>query len=187
MNEINRTSFFTDYREAFGHLTQGQVNGLETLISLLERDERVTDPRHAAYMLATAKHETGNDFQPVPEDGRGKGKPYGKPDRVTGQVYYGRGYVQLTWADNYKAQGHALGIDLYHYPEEALKPGVAYDIMSRGMRLGMFTGVGLSHYIYGESCDYHAARKIINGLDCADRIAGYAAHFETILKGALSC
>jgi hypothetical protein len=35
-------------------------------------------------------------MQPIEEYGKGRGMPYGKPDPTTGQVYYGRGFVQLT-------------------------------------------------------------------------------------------
>lgn len=184
MNRIDRSKFFDGYRGAFGHLLQRQVDGLEHILALMEMDHRVTDVRHAAYMLATTKHETADTFQPVAEYGRGHGKPYGEPDSTTGHTYYGRGYVQLTWKENYLTQGRLLGIDLCHYPEEALKPPVAYEIMSQGMRLGMFTGAGLHRFIHAAACDYRNARKIINGLDCADRIARFAVAFESILKNA---
>ena len=72
-----------------------------------------------AYILATAKHETANRLVPVREGMVNFDKaarriakrmwglkitrlPYYKPDKITGQVYYGRGFVQLTWAENYK-------------------------------------------------------------------------------------
>jgi hypothetical protein len=57
--------------------------------------------------------------------------------------------------------------------------------MSYGMRNGAFTGRKLSQFIGPTECDYKNARKIINGLDQADRIAGYATALEQILTAAL--
>jgi putative chitinase len=185
MQAIDRKKFFDAYREAFGALEQGQVEGLESLLTSLEVDERVQDLRWAAYMLATTRHETAKTFQPIREYGKGQGLKYGKPDPVTGKVYYGRGYVQLTWKDNYATMGAVLKCDLVNNPDLALDAAIAYRILSYGMRTGAFTGVGLNRYIHGDVCDYMNARKIINGLDVAAKIAGYAEKLELALKGAI--
>jgi putative chitinase len=81
-------------------------------------------------------------------------------------AYYGRGYVQLTFAANYKTLGVALGLgeQLLHWPERALEPWLAYRIMSYGMRHGSFTGKKLSDYINAGKTDYFHARRIINGI-----------------------
>lgn len=184
MQTIDRKKFFDSYRESFGPLRQQQVDGLDRLIACLEGDNYISDIRWAAYMLATVKHETGHSFQPVREGGRGKGMAYGKPNPVTGKVYYGRGYVQLTWVDNYRAMGKIFDVDLVGNPDLALGHELAYRIMSYGMRLGSFTGVGLNRYIHGETCDFVQARKIINGMDCAERIAAYATDILSALKEA---
>ena len=39
-----------------------------------------------------------------------------------GYNYRGRGYMQLTGKDNYRAAGDALGLDLVHHPDLAAKP-----------------------------------------------------------------
>ncbi|TOE35570.1 hypothetical protein CGJ43_25525, partial [Vibrio parahaemolyticus] len=57
--------------------------------------------QYLAYVLATTYHETGHTMKPIEEWGKGQGRPYGEPDPETGQTYYGRGYVQLTWLANY--------------------------------------------------------------------------------------
>jgi len=46
---------------------------------------------------------------------------------------------------------------------------------------GDFTGHYLGQYFTGSLTDYVNARKIINGLDNADRIAAYAQTFFTAL------
>src|SRR5262249_27373820 len=91
-------------------------------------------------------------------------------------TYYGRGYVQLTWENNYQKMSQALdmGDTLVMHPEEVMKPDIAYKILSYGMREGSFTGKKLSDYINDSTCDYKNARRIINGLDQWAKIQGYA-------------
>ena len=93
--------------------------------------------------------------------------------------------MQLTWDYNYRNMGKVLGNRLLYEPELALDADVAYGIMSYGMRNGSFTGARLSRFINGDTCDYVNARKIINGLDQAERIAGYAQKLETVLRASV--
>lgn len=166
----------------FKALNNHQRQGLIDLLTFISSDEEVLDIQWAAYMLATCKHETADTYLPIAEYGLGKGKEYGKIDPVTNRAYYGRGFVQLTWSTNYKAMSKIVGVDLYKDPDTAMIPDVAYKIMSYGMRNGSFTGVSLKHYLRNDKKDYVNARKIINGMDCAERIAGYALKFETTLR-----
>jgi hypothetical protein len=46
----------------------------------------------------------------------------------------------------------------------------------------MFTGKNLADYIRPGSIDYRNARRIVNGTDKANRIAGYAKKFEEALR-----
>ncbi|KAF0218784.1 MAG: Chitinase class [Geobacteraceae bacterium] len=181
MQKIDKEKFLFLYVNEYGELKESQRDGILFLLSKLCGDSLIIDIRHAAYMLATVKHECAGRWQPIEEFDKGAGRKYGKP-AANGKTFYGRGYVQLTWAENYQTMGQALGIDLYNHPEMACTPDVAYKIMSRGMRKGSFTGVKLLTYIDGEKCDYHNARKIINGLDCAEKIAGYAQKIEAMLN-----
>jgi hypothetical protein len=102
--KLQRKYFFDKVRaELFaGSLSEEQVAGMEEMLSFGERIG--CDDRHLAYVLATAFHETARTMQPIEEYGKGKGKSYGAPDPQTGQTYYGRGYVQLTWKENYQKQ-----------------------------------------------------------------------------------
>ena len=188
---FDHTKFFNDYRDAYGRLKQSQVDGIESLLNHLQSDTEIKDLRWAAYMLATVKHECGDTWQPIEEWGKGKGRSYGAPVDVIGSdgktysvTYYGRGYVQLTWKDNYEKMSRALGLadELLIHPQRALDPDIAYQIMSWGMRHGAFTGKKLADYIHDDECDYKNARRIINGLDQWERIKGYADNFETFLK-----
>ena len=69
-----------------------------------------------------------------------------RPDPTTGQVYYGRGFVQLTWARNYKTMADLLGVDFLNHPELALELDNATKIMFAGMTKGLFTGKSLGNY-----------------------------------------
>ena len=197
---MDKQKFLTLYQKKYKTLPQRAQSDLQVLLAFIAADPAFTSPdapttyapfksahhlRQAAYMLATAKHETANTFAPIEEYGKGKGLPYGKPDRKTGLVYFGRGYVQLTWVKNYQTMGSVLGLPLYTQPDLALRYDVAYKIMSYGMTHGTFTGVALRRYINEGKTDYLNARKIINSLDKADLIAGYATAIEQMLLSSL--
>src|SRR5215468_7473566 len=92
-----------------GSMTQGQVDGMNAILDFSESVG--CDDRHLAYILATTFHETAQTMAPIAEYGKGKGKPYGVPDGPYNQVYYGRGFVQLTWYDNYKKQDAKLKLN----------------------------------------------------------------------------
>jgi putative chitinase len=191
--KIDRQKFFAAYEAAFGAITRPERRtGFDELLAAAEADSHITDIRWLAYMLATVKHECADRWLPIEEFGKGKGLKYGVPVTVkdpqgneSTHVYYGRGYVQLTWDWNYKAMGKALDVPLLYQPELALQPAVAYGIMSYGMRNGSFTGKGLSKYINDTGCDYVNARRIINGTDKAQTIAGYATKLEAILRASV--
>jgi predicted chitinase len=181
---IDIDKFITSYL-VNRNLNDHQRHGLTVLLNAINGDSEVQDIRWAAYMLATVMHECAGTWLPIEEYGHGKGRPYGVADPATSQVYYGRGYVQLTWKANYRAMSKVMGLDLVAGPALALNTVNAYRIMSYGMRNGSFTGVGLKRFINGTGCDYVGARKIINGTDQAAKIAGYAREFEAMLKASL--
>jgi hypothetical protein len=191
---IRHDSFFQLYAQEYGGLSAAQVGGLARLLRFIDRDTEVKDVRWAAYMLATVKHECAGTWLPIEEYGKGQGHAYGNPTQYKApggatyhNVYYGRGYVQLTWLKNYLDLGQACGLGdaLAIKPERVLEPELAYAIMSYGMRNGSFTGKKLADYIQAAKCDYVNARRIINGTDQAQRIAGYAQKLEMILRGSV--
>jgi uncharacterized protein YgiM (DUF1202 family) len=191
--QIDRKKFLDGYTAAFGAPSQGKTDGINTLLASAEGDMQITDIRWLAYMLATVKHECADTWKAIEEYGKGKGHKYGNPVTVTdpsdgktySNVYYGRGYVQLTWDYNYRSMGQALSNRLLYEPRLALDPTVAYKVMSYGMRKGAFTGKKLSDYINAAKCDYVNARRIINGTDQAERIAGYASKLEKVLLASI--
>ena len=186
--------FYKEVQEEFfnGKLSTQQYDGIEAIMERWKLSN-FTDLRWLAYMLGTVYHETAKTMYPIEEYGKGKGKKYGKKIKQSGepytepdQTYYGRGYVQLTWYENYDRMGRILNIPLLEHPELALQPCIAADIMFEGMTKsvsfkGDFTGHCLEQYFNETKEDWVNARRIINGLDRAELIAGYAKKFHTII------
>jgi putative chitinase len=179
------------YNRNFGTPKPGAEAGLRAIIQRISGDKELNDTSWVAYILATIKHECADTWRPIEEYGKGRGRPYGEPVSLTDQngkvlsnVYYGRGYVQLTWKDNYRKLGQALGLgeQLMWHPELALQPDIAYSIASFGMRNGSFTGKKLGQFLHDGAYDYFNAREIINKHDQAARIQEYAQTFEVMLK-----
>ncbi|MBQ9600855.1 MAG: hypothetical protein IJR46_02475 [Neisseriaceae bacterium] len=208
----NEQKFFTHIKSKLfnGKLTQSQVDGINAVLDAISP---FSIPEQA-YMLATVYHETAKTMKPISEYGKGKGYAYGhwtvnsknkrycvKNSTKTSvytfdeypHLYYGRGYVQLTWFDNYLRAGRELAkvglIDdeklFLKNPEMANDENLAAQIMCFGMAQGWFTGKKLAHYFSGSLKNYKGARKIINGVDKADLIASYANIFETALRLAV--
>lgn len=183
---MNRRTFFDVVRPGLfrGNLDQDQVDGFNAILDEWER-RKLTDLRWLAYMLATAYHETAHTMQPIREYGRGKGRKYGAKDTATGQIYYGRGFVQLTWKDNYRKAGEVLGVDLINEPDRAMELPIATAILFDGMIHGWFTGKSLRDFFPSDgNGEWRAARKIINGTDRAELISGYALTFLAALDAA---
>ncbi|WP_343314413.1 glycoside hydrolase family 19 protein [Brucella sp. BE17] len=129
-----------------------------------------------AYVLATAYHETAHTMKPIIERG---GEKYLRSKNY--YPFFGRGYVQITWRENYVKAGKALGADFVKKPELLLKAEYAAPILIVGMIEGWFTGKKLSDYITLQKSDFKGARRIVNGTDRADLIAGYAKDYDRAL------
>ena len=202
---IDRAYFFDEYQKRFTKLTYAEKNALENIFTGIEEycendKSYVCSLKKIAYMLATAKHETGHTFEPITE--KGSMSYFNKYDPVLantperrkraidmentqkgdGYKYRGRGYVQLTWKKNYRKSGEYLKKDLVNNPELALDQKNATKIMIYGMETGMFTTKKISSYISEDSADYLNARRVINGMDKAATIAGYASKLEECLR-----
>lgn len=169
--KITIEKFFELYRKYFGKLTQGQVEGIEFLLTkaaasriIASKTAQITLAK-IAYILATVQLETAYTFQPITEMGS---KRYLQSRRYW--PYIGRGYVQLTWDWNYKQFGKALGIDLFNKPELANDPETAWLILEEGMtdltpQDPEFTGKSLEDYFNENGLDFYNARMIINPKD----------------------
>jgi hypothetical protein len=191
---INRDKFFAGVKSGpfNGPLKAAQVKGMTAILDAWD-GSGLTDIRWLAYMLATVLRECGANMLPVREGFKAtdaEARAFVKRQKrkyavvVDGQVYYGRGLVQLTWQKNYKTMGGLLGIDLVGKPDLALDPETASKIMFKGMQLGTFTGKKLGDFFTAGKTDWRNARKIINGLDHADEIAGHAKQFHSDIVNA---
>ncbi|WP_374657405.1 hypothetical protein [Phenylobacterium sp.] len=165
-------------------LSQGEVAGCERILTACAAAGFPL--AWAAYALATAVHETAGAMAPVREYGKGVGKTYGEPGRNGGQVAYGRGDVQLTWDENYERADRELALNgaLVADYDLALDPKISARILVAGMEGGWFTGKGLRLFLpqIARREQFVAARKIVNGTDNAELIAGYAETFQGALQ-----
>lgn len=202
---MNRKTYYA----TLGKHTQEQVNGQEAILSEAER-------RHApltltAYVLATARHETGGTFGPVtenlnyttPERIRAvwpkrfptvdSARPYVRnPRALAGKVYGDRKDLGNLSADDgwaYRGRGLAQITGRANYskwgltakPDDAIKLPVAARILLDGLQYGMFTGRKVSHYD-----NYKAMRATVNADGSANgaTVAAHAERYERALRAA---
>lgn len=182
--------FYDAIRPMFGaELSTKEFQGIDAVLKAFN-----TYPiEYAAYALATVYHETAKTMQPIEEYGRGARYDYGKklkmsrkPYTTPNKLYYGRGFVQLTWYENYAnmtaaARKAGYNWDMLNNPELLLNVYVSAFVMKYGMLNGSFTGKKLSDYFAEGKEQPINARRIINGTDKADLIAGYYERFKAAL------
>jgi hypothetical protein len=198
MSVINRKFFFDRVRANLfaGSLKQSQVEGMTYILDVWEAAHAAKDDRWLAYALATTFHETAFTMKPISERG---GKAYffrrydkggerpsfavkalGNTQAGDGALFHGRGFVQLTGRRNYAVMGRAFDVDLTSdaaAADRALEKELAARIMFKGMEDGIFTGKAFGDYFDEARQDWKNARRIINGRDRAEKIAGYGREF----------
>ena len=197
---FDREIYFDSVRgPLFGDsMTDGQVKGQEALLLVWETKQPSDDLRHLACALANTKHETANEMLPIIEYGGGAGHPYGVPDPQTGQTYMGRGFIQLTWRENYAFATQRLKLggndDLEWHADRALDPKIAAAVLYAGMLEGWFRPPNALPLYFSEVAnDLYGSREIVNGdkhiipswsggVSIGKLIAGYHEHFLTALK-----
>lgn len=185
-------AFYDILRPTFrGSFSDAQFDGIERIKNALARSG--LPKTQAAYVFATAHHETGRRMQPIREGfcktnagavravaqlyAKGVIRTnYGKPDPETGQSYYGRGLVQITWKENYaKVSDKFPGTDFVNSPDDLLDWKYALPTLIEGMREGIYRRSAgrpatLKRYIWDTAegpeqlhAQYVRARNIING------------------------
>lgn len=167
----------------------------ERFLGRLLADERVLNLYQRAYILATVKHETGGRYASVSERYNGSPRAYftrkyegradlGNTQPGDGYKYRGRGPIQITGRANYTKVSKKLNRpELVENPDVLLSDfDLAYESAILGMLQGWFTGRKLSQYVSELKVDYGNARRVVNGTDRADMIAGYAGGFEVLLE-----
>ena len=185
---IDRDIYFENVRDSMfaGAMNQQQVDGQNVLIGLWDYQATgtpMTDLRWLAYLLATVYHECATKMWPVTE--------YGDQAYLESREYWpyiGRGFVQLTWKENYERASSILGLiddrDLVDHPDVALDSLIAARCLFRGCAEGWWTGEKLGDYFNDTVDDPINARRIVNGNDKDELIAGYHDTFLEALEAA---
>lgn len=209
MNPINRKYFFDAVRHApfGGRLSQSQVEGMNFLLDVQQKHFPTLADDHIAYGLATTYHESGGTMRPIKEIGGNayftrmydingarpaKARELGNIYPGDGARYPGMGYVQSTGRTNArKARAvikEVLGVDVDFEsdPSKLMVPEYAAVLLWYGMIHGTWTGKAIGDYIDGDgeedAGEFKNARRVVNGTDRAELIAGYASNFLRALK-----
>ena len=161
--------------------TQKQVDSINAIIEECNK-QGVKLKTQVAYILATAYHECYNPK--TPETRLTPMKEFGGETYLKSKKYYpfyGRGFSQLTWKENYQKESKRLGIDLISNPDKMLEIPISANSHVYCMMNGRYTGVGIPKYINETKTDYLNARRIVNGIDKNQTIANYAEKFAKLL------
>lgn len=178
--------FFCAVRDNFGRLDQGQVDGFNRLLNAC--GAAGWPIAYTAYGLTTAWHETAHSMHPVEEGYYLGAKAKAFQQKLRYYPWFGRGDVQLTWERNYRLADEKLGLNgkLIADPSLALDPEISARVLVTGMTEGWFTGKKLADYLpaagRANAAQFAEARRIINGTDKAQMIAGLAMKLQDALS-----
>jgi hypothetical protein len=197
--QIDGATFAQRLQTEFGAApTPKQQAGLDAMFAHWA-SSALNDERWLAYALATAWHETGTRMEPVREgfcdtddcsiravtrlfEKKKIKRNYALP-HPNGKSYFGRGLVQITHGVNYERVGKAIGLGtrLFDDPALALDLPTSVKILFVGMTDGLFSGKRFADFFNNAKTDWVNARRIVNALDKADKIAGHAKKFAVCL------
>lgn len=196
---FDAASFFATIRHPSrcGPLRSAQVQGASELLKALQGQPLA----YAAYILATAWHETDGAMEPIKERGGDtyffrmydiagarpqKARELGNVHPGDGVKFAGRGLPQTTGRTNYEKAKAFLGVDCVSNPDLLLDKTNAARWTVHAMVEGLFTGKRLAVYLPPSGVasreQYINARRVVNGTDRADLIEDYAQWFERGLR-----
>lgn len=158
---------------------QSAANRQRSADAIIEaaRAQGLTTPQ-IAYVLATAEHESAG-FSTLEEIASGikyEGRAdLGNTQPGDGPRFKGRGYVQLTGRGHYTSYGKRSGIRLVNLPVILMNwASLSVYVIVDGMMRGAYTGRRLDQFVNGSKQDFREARRVVNKLDKADKIAKQA-------------
>jgi hypothetical protein len=173
-----------DCASALGAIAPGLVSEHAGLL-LGQGQQQGLSAAQLAYVFASAQHETdqGNTLTEYASGRAYNGRAdLGNTQAGDGPRYKGRGFVQLTGRNNYQTYTNLIGQDLIGNPSLAADPQISAFITVHGLINGTFTGKRLGRYINDKKTDFVHARRTVNSLDRARRIARYANKYLNALK-----
>lgn len=208
MSKVDKNYFKSNYPRIFGRaLPARKFDYIKLIIDAFDNCSFMVSLRWLAYILATSMHESNDTFEPVVEgywikpDSKRVNALYNYyakhnpgalktifPNGKNGTAYYGRGrVVQLTHDFNYKLASLEIYGDLrlFENPDMIITdPDCDIKVTFTGMYKGWFTGYKLNQFfpLNSNKANPVSARKIINGLDKANLIAGYYIKFYDLLE-----
>ena len=184
-----------------GTVKPHQTEGMEHQLHYFENNMMGYPVEYLAYGLATTYHECAGRMHSIKEMGSNsyfkrmydingkrpqKALELGNDKPGDGAKYCARGCAGVTGKTNYQKHGDKFGVDLVNNPDLLLQDhALSVAVMYQGMLDGDFTGKKLDDYWTDpDKFDAVGARRIINGRDKKDLIAGYYQHFLVALNEA---
>ncbi len=164
------------------HETGGKMKPVrENMNYRAARILEVFGAKHSAKVTKAEAQKLAGNPQALAERVYGLGNPkkaaeLGNTQKGDGYKYRGGGYEQRTGRKNFRRVG------LENNPDKIVDPAQAAHAVIKDMIEGNYTGVKLSDYITLKKSDFTNARRVINGLDSAALIAGYARDYDDSLR-----
>lgn len=179
--------FFDAIRPLFNPISPGALDGMKMIIHAFDIyiAPKGYDDRLLAFVLGNVFNETGKRMQPVRETNAkthqqamarldkwwnsGKAQKAGVRSRYWKNGYYGRGLFQETHFGNYSKGGvlwekwFQFPLDFVANPDLFLNPIVSALSAFIGSIEGKYTSKKFEEFCSGDSCDYAAARSMVNG------------------------
>lgn len=150
---------------------EGLVAAVRATPGLASTGPEAVRRREMAAFLAQIAHES-DQLRALREYARERWAHYCDPARAggcaPGQLYHGRGPIQLSWNYQYRAAGEAIGVDLWRQPERvATDPKIAWQTAAWYWMTQPGPGRMTAHQAMVTGAGFGETTRSINGaLEC---------------------